>query len=101
MRLMRYSFPLYLCTIEAFAALMVMPRACSCSSKSSKSCFPARSSDIMPAPAMRLSLKVVLPWSMWAAVPMFLMNSGFFEMAWARAMLSSLRPMLIHQSIMN
>jgi len=63
------------------AALMVMPRACSCSSKSSISCLPARFSDIIPAPAMRLSLRVVFPWSMCAAVPMFLMNSGVIMMS--------------------
>ncbi len=32
MRLMRYSLPSYSCTMDALAALMVMPRACSCSS---------------------------------------------------------------------
>ena len=75
-RLMRYSTPPTSCTIETLAALMVMPLACSSSSKSMNSCLPARSMEIMPEPPSRLSDKVVLPWSMWAQMPMLRICSG-------------------------
>jgi len=63
-RLMRKSFPFQSWTMDTLAENMVMPLSCSCLSKSVNSCWPASSSLIMPAPATRLSVRVVLPWSM-------------------------------------
>ncbi len=85
--LMRYSCPSYSWTIETFDASMVMPRDCSSSSESMKSCLPASSSEIMPAPASRLSDRVVLPWSICATIPMFRICFGSFMSSVARSML--------------
>ena len=77
-KLIKYSSSWYSCTIDTFAASMVIPRACSCSSKSKNLWSPASSSEIIPAPAKRLSDKVVLPWSMCAQIPMFLIFSVWY-----------------------
>ncbi len=61
MRLIKYSSPSNSCTIDTFAASIVIPRSCSSASESMKSCVPASSFEIMPAPASRLSVSVVLP----------------------------------------
>jgi len=76
MRLIRWLVSSYSWVIETFAASIVMPRSCSSSSVSIASCSPAVSSEIIPAPASRLSVSVVLPWSTWAAMAMFRMFSG-------------------------
>ena len=71
-RLIKKSFPSKVCTSEMLAALIVIPLACSCGSKSSERFSPANSSEINPEPRSKLSESVVFPWSMWATIPMFL-----------------------------
>ncbi|OPZ41742.1 MAG: hypothetical protein BWY93_02191 [Euryarchaeota archaeon ADurb.BinA087] len=84
--LMRYSCPPYSCTIDTLLASMVIPRACSSSSESIKSCFPASSSLMIPAPASRLSERVVFPWSICATIPIFRICSGWFISSFTRSM---------------
>ena len=78
-------------TIEADAALIVMPRADSCSSKSSTlDC--QRVLGHHARPAIRLSESVVFPWSMWAAIARLRIRSLSCITSVALLMLSSLRP---------
>ena len=79
--------------MDAEAALIVMPLADSCSSKSRTLAAPAKSLDIIPAPAIRLSERVVLPWSMCAAIHRFLICGNTCITSVAFLILSSLRPM--------
>jgi hypothetical protein len=55
-------------------------------------CLPANSWLISPADEIKLSVKVVLPWSMCATIPMFLMFSLFFINWEASLAMSSFRP---------
>src|SRR2546425_8014530 len=49
---------------------MVIWRFCSSSIKSIAKAVPARDGERSPAPARRLSVIVVFPWSTWAMIPM-------------------------------
>ncbi len=79
--------------MDAEAALIVIPRADSCSSKSKTRAAPAKSLDIIPAPAIRLSDKVVFPWSMCAAIHKLRICGSIFITSVAFLILSSFRPM--------
>ncbi len=93
-RLIRYSLSWYSCTIETHALSIVIPLSCSSSSESVNNCLPASSFEIMPAPARILSVKVVLPWSIWATIPIFRIISGSFMSTVTRSTIFFLRPML-------
>ena len=63
-----------MCASETLDAKTVICRFCSSSQESRKSFLPAVSSLMMPAAASRLSESVVLPWSTWAIMLVFLMR---------------------------